>query len=797
MKLPRFVRWLGLVLCASAFLILATFAWMWRRVEAGLPPLDGRFNTPGLAADVTIARDDQGVVTITAGSEADAMRALGFAHGQDRFFQMDLLRRRAAGELSGLFGARALPVDRASVVHRFRTLAQSVVAQESPAHLALLNAYAEGVNAGLASLPKAPWEYAVVRVAPQPWTTVDCVLVYYAMVLDLQDSTGSYEQTLTTLRDVMGKGSVDFFNPLVGPHDSALDDSTAPLPAPPSAEVIDLRTAAAPSADTAFLAPEQPVIGSNAMALPGDRTATGAALLAGDPHLTLRVPNTWYRARLTWRDPAGRARSITGATLPGLPGVVIGSNEAIAWSFTNATVDTGDLVAVDLNPIAPELAYHRGTETLQFEEHTDMIEVRGDDPDKVESTWTVYGPIVARTLRGKPLAYHWTFHDPAAVNFALLDLAQAETVEQALAVAAATGMPNQNMFVVDRTGAAAWTITGRIPRRFGYDGRFPVSWTFGDRGWKGYLDAAERPVVRAAPGQALWSGNQRQIGGDLLERIGDAGYDTPARGRQLARDLAALQSPAKPADLLAIQLDERADWATDWRDLLLATLDRAGTATDPGERAMFREQIAGWDGHAAADSVGYNLLRHWQSRVANRTLRPIFARCVEYDPRFEYWQLRYDDALLTLHQQEPANLLDVGYASWDALRLAAVDDVLAELKRSGQALATATWGESNRLEMHHPFGDGLPGFVAGWINFPATPQAGDSRMPRVARPRHGASLRMVVSPGHEAEGIFHLPGGQSGNPLSPYYRAGHDAWLHGEPTPFLPGEPVHTLTLSP
>ncbi|MCC5024004.1 MAG: penicillin acylase family protein [Candidatus Synoicihabitans palmerolidicus] len=137
------------------------------------------------------------------------------------------------------------------------------------------------------------------------------------------------------------------------------------------------------------------------------------------------------------------------------------------------------------------------------------------------------------------------------------------------------------------------------------------------------------------------------------------------------------------------------------------------------------------------------------------------------------------------------------YGSWDALRLAAACGVIEDLQSEGIALADATWGEANRLRMNHPFGHILPSFISDWLNMPPTPQSGDSRMPRVARPGHGASLRMVVAPGHEADGIFHLPDGQSGNPRSLYYRAGHEAWVKGTASPFLPGEPEHTLTLIP
>ncbi len=799
MKVSRLLRWIGLGLCTVFLVLLAAFAWIWSRVQGSLPPLDGERPLPGLSAAASLSRDERGIAVIEAQTFADALRTLGFAHGQDRFFQMDLMRRRASGRLAELFGEDAVPLDRANVVHRFPELAATVIANEPADRRAWLEAYAEGVNAGLQSLESDPWEYSITRTAPRPWTTVDTVLVFYAMTLDLQDSTGAYEQTLSTLRDTMGTRTVDFFNPLIGPHDSALDHTVADLPAPPSADLVNLRQQALPSTpadETAFR--EAPRFGSNAIALPGPRSASGAGLLASDPHLNLLLPNVWYRAQLNWTDPNGAPRQANGATIPGMPGVVIGSNGRVAWSFTNATVDTGDLVLVDLNPVAPELLYRGKGEFLEFDFHTDEIPVKGGDTQTVETTWTIYGPLVGANDRGRNYAHKWTFHDPSAVNFALLELVNTTTVDDAIALASEVGMPNQNFFVVDRAGHAAWTLIGRLPHRFGFDGRFPTDWTYGDRGWDGWLPADQRPVVRAPANGSVWSGNQRQVGGDALERLGDAGYDDPERAAQIERALAALARPAEPADLLAIQVDEHAEWALRWRELLVQTFDRAGDAAiATPARADFRRLITAWDGRAAADSVGYRLLRDWRSQLVPLTLRPILDRAYRADPAFPYWKLRYEAGLWALHRDEPIHLLAATYADWDALRLAAVDRVIARLDEAGTELAAATWGEANTLALHHPFGDFLPDPFASWINLPSRPQSGDNRMPHVARPRFGASLRMVVAPGHEADGIFHLPGGQSGNPLSPFYRAGHEDWFNARPTPLLPGEPEHTLTLIP
>lgn len=211
------------------------------RIRASLPRLDGATTVAGLGAPVTIERDAQGVPTLRGQTRADVSRALGWLHAQERFFQMDLLRRSSAGELAELFGKAALPLDRATRMHGFRKLAQRVLAQLPPAERTQLDAYTAGVNAGLAALGDKPFEYLVLRTTPQPWRPEDSILVVYAMTLDLQDEVGLHEQTLMTLRDKLGDEAVAFFAPALTPADAALDGTTAPVAPLPGPQLIDLR----------------------------------------------------------------------------------------------------------------------------------------------------------------------------------------------------------------------------------------------------------------------------------------------------------------------------------------------------------------------------------------------------------------------------------------------------------------------------------------------------------------------------------------------------------------------------
>src|ERR1022692_3090540 len=232
----------GLLCAVLAVAAAAAGLWLRSRMIAGLPRLDGSTPLPGLASPVRISRDALGVPTVEGSSRIDVARAMGWLHAQDRFFQMDLLRRRGAGELSELFGRAALPLDRAARMHGFRRLAQQVLARESPARRALIEAYAQGVNAGLAALGSKPWEYIVLRAEPRPWRPEDCALITYAMTIDLQDGAGRYVRTLSAIRGELGPASLAFFAPASVPGDAPLDGSSSrEAPIPPASEV-DLRS---------------------------------------------------------------------------------------------------------------------------------------------------------------------------------------------------------------------------------------------------------------------------------------------------------------------------------------------------------------------------------------------------------------------------------------------------------------------------------------------------------------------------------------------------------------------------
>jgi penicillin amidase len=301
-------------------------------------------------------------------------------------------------------------------------------------------------------------------------------------------------------------------------------------------------------------------------------------------------------------------------------------------------------------------------------------------------------------------------------------------------------------------------------------------------------------VVEPAAGR-LWSANQRTLGGTALAKLGDGGYDRANRAAQIRDDLAPLEH-ATPRDLLGVQLDDRALFLARWQKLMLGALAPAAIEQKKS-RAELRSLVEKWEGHASVDSVSYRLVHDFRDAVYARVFPPIFESCTETDPGFDWSRLPLEDAVWAMLREKPAHLLNPEFKTWDELLVAAVDDVVTRLNKEGVAPAHATWGRHNIAHIIHPFSRMLPGFLTFWLNLPADPLPGDHDMPRVQGPSSGASERFVVSPGHENEGIFHMPGGQSGHPLSPFFSAGHEAWVRGEPTPFLPGKSEHTLTLAP
>ncbi len=780
----RGAAWLAVLVPSLAAIAAAVFAW---HLYGARPVLEGEVRTAGLSAPVQIDRDVAGVPTITAATRADAAFALGYLHAQERFFEMDGLRRASAGELSALFGAATERVDARVLLHRFRARAEALLAAMSPAERAMLARYAAGVNRGLGDLSATPFEYLLLRARPAAWRPEDTLLVVFAMYVDLQATLPRTELFRAKAERRGGRGLADLLYPTVTPLDAPIDGSRLA-----AIRLPDRITPQVAPAEAGTSAVEPVVPGSNNWAVAGRLSTSGAALVANDMHLGIRVPGIWYRARIVVR-PAGTATptlDVTGVTLPGNPTMVAGSNGQIAWGFTNSYIDTSDAVIVE--PVAGRPGWYRtpqGPQPIRHVAQRFCIKAACRSIDVQETVW---GPIVAIDAFGRRIAMRWTAHDPGAIRIApAFALEAAGTVAEAVAIAHRSGIPQQNLVVGDRTGHIGWTIIGRVPRRIGFDGRDATSWADGRHGWRGYLDPDAVPAVIDPAAGRIWTANARVVGGDAYARLGDGGYDTGSRALRI-RDRLFAQSRFGPQDFLSIQLDTTSLRNRWWRDQMLAEL--RARPQDARLAAMIAP-VAGWDGRAETGSVGYRLI----ARYRREALAEAYTRYMGGRPVFAdgYALPSGEGTMRVLLGTRPGRLVPPGYRDWTAFVDAALRRVAeAVTAEAGDDLDAFSWGAVSTAAVHHPLARGVPGL--GWLTDPSDqPMPGDSGVVRAQGPGFGASERFAVSPGHEAEGLFHMPSGQSGNPVSPYYLAGHRDWVEGRATPFLPGATRWRLRLVP
>ncbi|HEX6929087.1 MAG TPA: penicillin acylase family protein [Gammaproteobacteria bacterium] len=780
-------RWLvrGSLGVALLIVVVMFSSWLWMR--ASLPQLDGKVALDGLIAEVSVERDSLGVATIHAANVADLARATGFVHAQERFFQMDLLRRSAAGEMAALIGADAVAYDRDRRRHGLRAVAQQVLAKAPVRVRRLLEAYAEGVNAGLAALGARPFAYGVLRAEPARWLPEDSVLVVHAMYFDLHDEHASRERFLAALYAHFPAPFVEFLVPPGTAWDAPMMGGAFTPPPVPDASIIDFRNRADAKAP-ASIAMDELAPGSNNWAVDDTLSATGAPIVANDMHLGHGVPNIWFRLRLKL---AGEL-DVTGVSLPGVPGVIAGSNGHIAWGFTNSYGDWIDLVRLETAGCEDGYRSARGCESFRYLAET--IEVAHGEPRRVEFRRTRWGPVIeSGSDDGALYALRWTAHDAAATNLALRELARADTVHDALAIAHRAGMPPQNLVVADSAGNIAWTIIGRIPVRANHDGRLPLDSANTDRIWNGWVAPEDYPVLLNPAQGRLWTANARVVDARGLGILGDGGYALGARAKQI-RDRLFARDRFDIKDMLGIQLDDEALFLARWHVLLKDLLDADAIAANP-PRAELLSALSDWNGHAGVDSAAYRIVRTFRYRVFSLVFDGLTAEVQAKFPGFDFGEFTQSEGpLWQLVTQRPPHLLPPGHDGWRALLLAAADDVQRQLAAHGE-LEDQTWGRRNTVTVRHPLG-GIP-VLGALLN--AAPRAlpGDNHMPRVQGRDFGASERFAVSPGREALGYFHMPGGQSGHPLSPFYLAGHDDWEAGRAAPFLPGPAVHELHLLP
>ncbi len=783
------------LLCmAIAVILTGGIGWGVMVLCGSLPALDGRITVAELQAAVTVTSDDRGIPVIAAGSRSDALRALGFVTARDRLFQMDLLRRSSAGRLAEIFGQPALDMDVKQRTIGFAQVAEGIMRRLPGEQQAALEAYAEGVNAFLTGMNRPPFECVMLGYRPAMWRPEDSLLVVLGMFQMLNGSDDD-ERMRTIMHATLPADVSTFLIPTIDPYtDRLLHGTDTPLvqrPVPVQS-LAGLRRPADQirSSQISVVRLDTPVAGSNAWAVGGGRTTDGRAILANDMHLDVAVPNIWYRVQLRYQDV-----EMAGMVVPGIPVMIAGSNGHVAWGLTNVEGDFLDLVRLELNPHQDQ-EYATPDGWRPFAIRRETITVKGGETRALEVKETIWGPLSAEPLLGRPVAMHWTALDPEAVDVGLVHMDRARSLSEALSVLNRAAGPGNNVLLADADGHIAWTYTGRIPIRRGFDGSVSVSWADGRAGWSGFIAPHQMPRIVDPPAGFLVSANQRMLAEDSPYLIGHAfagGY----RAYRITERLRMLR-PAREPDLLALQLDTTTEVYEFYRALVERLLSPDVLREKP-HLADVHRVVRAWSGRADADSTGFGLLVAFRKSLAQSVFTPFLAVCREQDERFVYDGDLDTPLRAILAAQAPPLLPDPEqYRDWNAFLLHVLERRVEELmaEHGAPTVDALTWGSMNRVQITHPLAEALPG-LGLLLNMPQEDAPGCSQCVRVVSGSLVASQRMVVSPGRHGDGILHMPGGQSGHPLSPHYRDQHPYWSQGLSSPLLAGPAVHHLVLTP
>jgi penicillin amidase len=752
------------LLLVVVVLALAGTAIVYGVLTLSLPTLDGKGRSDAVTQPVKVARDTLGQAVITAATRHEAAYGLGYAHGQDRFFQMDLLRRNAAGELSELFGKAALALDKKMRFHQLRKRSQAILKTLPEADKQLLKSYAQGVNEGLAQVGYPSFEYLLTGAEQQPWQSEDSLLVIFSMYLDLQTATFERDQALIQIQQQYGAKMVEFLTQ-PSQYQAALDGSvltpyTQTIPQLPTQSLAAIKTI------TANLE-----VGSNNWAVTADLTNTQAAMLSDDMHLSMAVPVIWYRAQLNYTHD-NQAYQVTGVSLPGAPAIVVGSNNKIAWGFTNGYIDTADWVAL--------------TDSSKTWQVNEVIALPNGNSETYPLTLSEYGPV--KYINNQPYALSWAAHQPYAVDMQLLQLEQAETVDDALNIASNVGIPVQNLMVVDSQGSAAWKHMGGIPARTA-----PSELAINENEYSATWQQNEviRPFVKNPQSGRLWTGNSRVVSAEDNARFGNGGYALGARATQI-RDRLFEKQQFNEGDFYQLQLDNQARFLTPWHALLLEQLKK-----QPARYKDHINALENWQQCACPQSIGYTLVKTYRDELINILFSSIETTLNQQDGTLKYVKRDLEPAVWQLIKAQPTSWVNPQFTNWEQQLQGAFEQTLAQLTtKFGNNIQNWQWGKVNELTIEHPFAKQIP-MLSKLLNMPTAPGFGDSYMPAVQKRGFGASQRFIAQPGYLESAILTVPGGQSGHPLSEFYRAGFDEYVEGKHTPLLPQTFMHQIEIVP
>ncbi len=758
-RLRKAALWtVGAIAVLAAVALGGAAAW----VAASLPKHDGTVAVNGPTQEIRVLRDANAVPHIFAASMRDGYYALGFVHAQDRLWQMDFLRRLAAGRLSEVLGERTLRIDRFFRLLGLERLAKQQ-ADAMPAQVKqALAAYADGVNAWLATRwGPLPPEFAALRYEPAPWEPSDSIL--WGRLMGMRLANNWREELLRTR--MLERLPPERVDALLG-----VEAGDRPITLAGLAEAAAALYAAIPAAAVSDSA-------SNAWVLSGTRTATGKPILANDPHLGFGAPGLWYLARIVSPE-----LTIAGATVPGVPFHLLGHNGRVAWGLTTTHADTEDLVVETLDPDDAE-RYLTETGSRAFVTRTEEIPISDGTTRTLVVRATRNGPVISDVLDaaapdGTILALASTNFDPEDRTAAGLYGMNHATDAQAFADAArALGAPAQNVLYADSAGRIGLIAPGRLPVRPRGDGSVPVGGADGPV-WLGRVPTEAAPMSADPVNGLIVNANNRLVGPDhphLITRRWPAGF----RAEHL---LGALE-PAdghRLADSVALQMDVRSRAAETLMPALLSL-----ETEDPRSRAAL-EMLAGWDLRMVRASAAALIYAAWTRELvrelAEDDLGPVFA---------DYWDGRPGFLIHALNT-DPAWCDRVGTAAeetcndaLDATLGAALDGLTRQF---GDDMSAWRWGSVHLARFKHQVLGDVP-LVGRLVNHEIETDGGDETVNRgttVGGPGgapfahvHGPGFRAVYDLSDLDASRFTMAGGQSGHPLSGHYRDLLTGWRDG------------------
>ncbi|MGQ0712581.1 MAG: penicillin acylase family protein [Gemmatimonadaceae bacterium] len=794
--------WLGIAGFAPAppiGLFLDPVHGVWAAGRGGDLDVRSSRRVAALGDRVRVVYDDRGVPHIFASSVADATRALGFVVARDRFFQMELATRAAAGRLTELAGQRAVEVDREQRALGLPWAAERKLAAidtTAPGWHAIV-AYAEGVNAWLESMGPAdvPLEYHLLGVRPSRWEPVQSIHLLNRMTWTL--AHGDHELRVRQLELLIGRPAAAALFPRNSPIQEPIvpngqraprvDLTTLPPPRP-----VDTRATGLPGALDRLRAriratselPDDPgdALGSNNWAVAPRRTRNGHALLAGDPHLELTLPSIWYEAHLV----VPGQLDVYGVTIPGSPGIVIGFNRDVAWSFTNVESDVIDYFVESLDdPRRPTRYRVDGA----WEPLTPRVETYRNARGEVFATDTVFythrGPLIRDGELG--LSLRWTAHDATNESDALAHAVRAKSVAEWLDAMTGFLVPAQNGVVADRAGTIAIRSTGRFPVRApGATGARLQDGSSKANDWAGVLPPSRYPFARNPSQGYLASANQQPWDPRMDSTYLGENWYSPWRAMRINALLRA-DSAVTPDAMRRYQTDPGSARADAFVPALLAAAN-AMRATGRGDVVLdsAAELLGEWDRRYTKDSERAVLYESIMTALQAR----VWDELVHGEGRGAA-PLRVDtprDQMIALLLRDPAS-------SWwdDRGTQRAVerrDDILADAMREGYRRTRTMHGDPNaggwrwdrvhHANIHHLL------HLESLSRLRVPVQGGPSTLsPSSGSGRFGASWRMVVELGSEVRAWTIYPGGQSGNPASPRYADRVTAWSDGVLEPAL------------